>query len=130
MASSFFQRLAEERIRQAQEAGEFDALPGRGKPLELDDLSGVPEDLRVGFLLLKNAGVLPPEAQLRKEIYTLRDLLKHVDDEGQSRELLKEIEARVVRLDLLNRRSLRFADVRFYGKRITRRLLNKTPRRP
>lgn len=130
MGASFFQKIAEEKIRQAQEAGEFDELPGKGKPLALEDLSGVPEDLRVAFLVLKNAGVLPPEAELRKEVYTLKDLLKHVDDEGRSREILKEIEARVIRLDLLKRRSLRLGELRFYGRKITQRLLKKSLERP
>jgi hypothetical protein len=59
---SNFWRIAEERIREAQQAGAFDNLPGKGKPLELEDLSWVPEELRIGYLVLKNAHVLPPEA--------------------------------------------------------------------
>lgn len=74
---SHFWRIAEERIREAQQAGVFDDLPGKGKPLELEDLSWVPEELRIGYHILKNAHVLPPEAELRKDIHTLEDLLKH-----------------------------------------------------
>ena len=43
-------------------------LPGKGKPLELEDLSWVPEDLRIGYHVLKNAHVLPPEVELLKDI--------------------------------------------------------------
>ena len=50
---SYFWRLAEERIKEAQRAGAFDNLPGKGKPLDLEDLSWVPEDLRIGYLVLK-----------------------------------------------------------------------------
>lgn len=39
--------LAEQRIQEAMRSGEFANLPGHGKPLELEDLSGVPEDLRM-----------------------------------------------------------------------------------
>jgi hypothetical protein len=59
--------LAESKIRAAMERGEFDDLAGLGKPLALDDLAGVPVELRMGFKLLRNAGCLPPELEARKE---------------------------------------------------------------
>lgn len=67
--------LAEEHIRQAAERGEFDNLPGAGQPLKLDDDRGVPPGLRAGYRLLKNAGCLPPELQLRHEIRSVEELL-------------------------------------------------------
>ena len=67
--------LAEEQIQSAIRRGEFDHLPGAGKPLELDDDSAVPEELRVAYRLLRNAGCLPPEQTLRNEIRRLEDLL-------------------------------------------------------
>ena len=63
-------RLAEEQIETALARGELDDLPGSGAPLKLDDDSAVPESMRTGYRLLKNAGVLPPEMQLRGEILT------------------------------------------------------------
>src|ERR1041385_3431974 len=51
----FLHRIAEERIQKAQEEGLFDNLEGRGKPLDLDDDSWVPEDLRLTYKILKNA---------------------------------------------------------------------------
>ena len=83
-AVSFLQRIAEQRILEAQREGAFDNLPGMGKPLELEDLSWVPEDLRIGYHVLKNAHVLPPEVELLKDIHSLEDLLKHVEDEGRA----------------------------------------------
>ncbi|WP_039839023.1 DUF1992 domain-containing protein, partial [Paenibacillus sonchi] len=59
--------LAEQRIQEAMRSGEFDKLPGHGKPLELEDLSGVPDELRMSFKIMKNAGLLPEEITLRKE---------------------------------------------------------------
>ena len=70
-AVSFLQRIAEQRILEAQREGAFDNLPGMGKPLELEDLSWVPEDLRIGYHVLKNAHVLPPEVELLKDIHSL-----------------------------------------------------------
>ena len=119
---SNFWRIAEERIREAQQAGLFDDLPGKGKPLELEDLSWVPEELRIGYHVLKNAHVLPPEAELRKDIYTLEDLLKHVEDEGERRALAKSLQWKLIRLDLLKRRSLSLHAVRQYSGKLLDKL--------
>lgn len=118
---SYFWRIAEERILEAQRAGAFDNLPGKGKPLELADESWVPEELRVAYHVLKNAHVLPPEAELLKEIHTLEDLLKYVEDEGERKAMLKNIHHKVIRLDLLKRRSLSMQSVRYYGARLVRK---------
>ncbi|HXG53081.1 MAG TPA: DnaJ family domain-containing protein [candidate division Zixibacteria bacterium] len=115
---SLFWRIAEERILEAQRAGAFDNLPGKGKPIEIEDLSWVPEDLRIGYHVLKNAGVLPPEAELRKDIHTLEDLLKHVEDEGERRALAKSLQWKLVRLDLLKRRSISVQAARHYHRKL------------
>ena len=117
-AVSFLQRIAEQRILEAQREGAFDNLPGRGKPLELEDLSWVPEDLRIGYHVLKNAHVLPPEVELLKDIHSLEDLLKHVEDETERRSLAKSIQWKMIRLDMLKRRSLDLNAVRTYGRKL------------
>jgi hypothetical protein len=49
--------LAERRIEEAIARGEFDYLPGAGRPLEPDDLDPlIPEELRLACHILKNAG--------------------------------------------------------------------------
>jgi hypothetical protein len=117
-AVSFLHNLAEQRILEAQRAGAFDDLPGKGKPLELEDLSWVPEDLRLGYHVLKNAHVLPPEVELLKDIHILEDLLKHVEDEGERRALAKSVQWKMIRLDLLKRRSLDSGSLRAYGRKL------------
>jgi len=124
-AVPLFQRLAEQRILEAQRNGEFDNLPGKGKPLELEDLSGVPEDLRIGYHVLKNAHLLPPEAELIKDIHTLEDLLKHVEDEGERRALAKSIQWKIIRLDMLKRRSMKLNTVRDYTRKLISKLQTK-----
>lgn len=69
-------RLAEERIEQVRARGELDDLPGRGRPLRLDDDAMVPADLRPAYRLLKNAGYLPEEMQLRRDIHDAEALLR------------------------------------------------------
>lgn len=66
-----YETLIEQRIREAQARGEFDDLPGAGRPLDLDDDLLVPEDLRVAHRILKNSGYVPPEAQQLAEINQL-----------------------------------------------------------
>ena len=117
-AVSFFERIAEQRILEAQRNGAFDNLPGKGKPLELEDMSWVPDDLRIGYHVLKNANILPPEAELLKDIHTLEDLLKHVEDEGERRALAKSIQWKIIRLDMLKRRSLDQHSLRHYGRKL------------
>ena len=60
--------LAQRKIEEAIARGEFDDLPGAGRPLELDDDPLVPEELRVAYRILKNAGYVPPEVQALNEI--------------------------------------------------------------
>jgi hypothetical protein len=122
---SYFWRIAEERIKEAQRAGAFDNLPGKGKPLDLEDLSWVPDDLRIGYLVLKNAHVLPPEAELLKDIRTIEDLLKHVEDEGERRALAKSIQFKLIRLDMLKRRSMPLRSVRDYSRKLVDKLSAK-----
>ena len=80
-----FDKLVEQKIREAQRAGEFDRLEGAGRPVNLDAYFATPEELRAGYAVLKNAGVLPEEAQLRAEINALRERLDAcADPEGRA----------------------------------------------
>ena len=58
-----FELIAERKIEEAAARGEFDGLPGEGRPLDLDDDALVPEDLRMAYRILKNAGYAPQEVQ-------------------------------------------------------------------
>lgn len=77
--------LAEQRIEDAMRDGAFDDLPGAGKPLQLDDDRLVPEDARVAYRLLKNAGFIPPELERRREIADLHRLVAKVTDDEERR---------------------------------------------
>jgi hypothetical protein len=124
-AVSFLHNVAEQRILEAQRKGEFDNLPGKGKPLELEDLSWVPEDLRISYHVLKNAHVLPPEVELLKDVHILEDLLKHVEDEGERCALAKSLQWKLIRLDMLKKRSLDLGSVRNYGRKLIEKLTRR-----
>ena len=66
--------IAERRIAEAISRGEFDHLPGAGQPLDLTDDALVPEELRVAYRILKNAGFVPPEVETINEIAQLERL--------------------------------------------------------
>lgn len=95
-----FQRLAEQRIQEAREEGAFDDLPGEGQPLELDDDSMVPEELRTAYRMLKNAGHLPPELSANAEIREIEDLLEHVEDPAEKGRAKARLEVLVERVQI------------------------------
>src|SRR5918996_2833962 len=66
--------LVEQKLLEAVSRGEFDDLPGAGRPLELDDDALIPEDLRLAYRVLKNAGFVPPEVETLNEIAQLERL--------------------------------------------------------
>lgn len=76
MSFSVFDSLAEQRIADALRRGEFDHLPGAGRPLVFDDEPLLSPEQRMANHLLRNAGVSPPEIGLRKEIAALRARLE------------------------------------------------------
>jgi hypothetical protein len=88
--------LAENRIQEAMENGEFDHLPGKGKPLDLSDYFRTPVADRLGHSLLKSAGVLPPELELLKQAESLEDELKTCEDPTERARLRQEIQNRRV----------------------------------
>ena len=100
-----FDLLAEQRIRDAQARGEFDDLPGSGRPLDLEDDPLVPEELRVAYRLLKNAGFVPPELEARGEIRALEKLLEGVHGSAEHARIASRIRFLLLRCSA--RRDLR-----------------------
>lgn len=75
---SIFDRIVEEKIQAAMEAGRFDNLPGKGKPLKLDENPFTPQEWRTAFHLLKNNGFAPAWIELRKEIEQERETARRL----------------------------------------------------
>jgi len=96
--------IAEKKIRGAMEEGKFDNLALKGKPIPLEDYSRVPEDLRIGFKILKDAGVLPPEMELRKEIVTLQDLINGCVEDYERKTLRERLERKLAHYNILMER--------------------------
>lgn len=97
-----FHILSEEKIKKAYQDGEFEKLPGFGKPLKLDDeLSGIPEELRMAYKLMKNAGYTEEESSLRKEMMTVEDLIRKCDHEKEKEDLQKKLNEKLLRFNRL-----------------------------
>ena len=84
-----FDQIAERKIAEAMAAGEFNDLPGAGRPLELEDDAHVPEDLRVAYRILKNSGFVPPEVQTLNQIAQLERLVHDAPEDERLRVLKK-----------------------------------------
>ena len=100
-----FDKIVEEKIREAMEAGEFDNIEGSGRPVNLEAYFATPEDLRAGYSVLKNAGVVPEEAQLLKEIDETRRELEKTRDAGRRTELGRRLRELRLKFDLIVERN-------------------------
>lgn len=102
-----FEKIVEERIQQAQKKGEFDNLPGSGKPLKFEDDSYITEELRLAYKILKNADCIPPEIELKKEINQMEDLLSKMDDTAEKYRTIKKLNFLIMKLNSLRNSSIR-----------------------
>jgi hypothetical protein len=93
--------IAERKIQEAIRNGELDDLPGKGKPLQLDDDSHIPEELRLAYKILKNADCLPPEVEMKKEILRMRDLLEGTEDLDEKYRIMKRLNFQILKLNML-----------------------------
>ena len=99
-----FDRIVEAIIQEAMERGEFDNLPGKGKPIDLTEYFEAPEEVRLANSVLKNAGMTSREVDLLREIAELKQILVAVFDERKKQEIGKQIQQKQVEFNLLMER--------------------------
>lgn len=116
-----FQKIAERRILEAIREGALDDLPGAGQPLELENDSHVPEDLRVAYKILKNAGFAPEEVALRKEIVQAEDLLAGMEDTRAKYRQLKKLNFLIMKLNMLRKTHTGMEKTQRYEKKLAER---------
>jgi len=100
--------------------GEFDNLPGAGKPLRLDDDPLVPAEVRVANRILKNAGLVPVELEQRREIALLEAGIPSIRDDSERARAIEKLA--LLKLRLGARRSLALARNEFYRQKVMAKL--------
>lgn len=117
----WIERRAEEILREAVERGKLDGLEGAGKPLRFESSPFVPDDLKLAYKMLADAGYVPPEVELKREVAGLRELLRAVEDDDRHR-IERELNDRVLRLNLALKRSFDLEDQQVYARKLRARL--------
>jgi hypothetical protein len=116
--------IAEERIRKAMEGGEFNDLPGAGKPIYFEDETWIPEDLRLAYKILRNAGCIPPELELKNEIITLRDLIETIDDDREKIKRLRELNFKIMKFNMMRVKPINLEQFPDYEQRLFEKVIS------
>lgn len=94
-------------IRDAMERGEFDHLRGEGKPVDLSAYFETPAELRLAYTALKNAGMVPEEVELLKEMSSLREELAAAPSDAHKYRIRRLLSEKQMRFGLLTDRRRR-----------------------
>ncbi|MDO5682569.1 MAG: DUF1992 domain-containing protein [Propionibacteriaceae bacterium] len=95
-----FEGWIDRQIREAMERGEFDNLPGAGKPIP--NLNDTDENWWIKGKL-EREGIKPPlpnALALRREVEEIQRTLADVHSEAQAREIIEDLNTRVRELYL------------------------------
>ncbi len=124
---AIFDKIADQKIREAMEQGEFDDLPGKGKPLKLEEDGHIPQDIRMAHKILKNSDCLPPELELRKEIFTMEEMLEGMKDTKEKYRHIKKLNYLIMKLNMSRQTSLSLEKNQRYFDRIVERMGTTEP---
>lgn len=97
---SIFSIIAEEKIDQAIKNGELNNITCKGKPLDLQKPK-LPNDLHIGYKILKNAGYLPEEILIEKDIRNINNLLESTTEFDKKKLLIKKLNEKTLKLNML-----------------------------
>jgi hypothetical protein len=115
--------LVERRIAEAIARGEFDDLPGSGRPLALDDDPLVPEEQRVAHRILKNAGYIPPELEQISEVNRLLAAIERAElGAAAQAQAGRRLRALLARIEASGRPATAMCAWLEYNEALTRRL--------
>jgi len=100
MQNHVFAKDVDQRIKEAIARGEFENLPGKGKPLDLDAYFAAPEHLRMGYSILKNANIIPEEMELLRQIEDLKESLGSCTTQTEKRALRRHLSEKLTDLNM------------------------------
>ncbi|HEA68575.1 MAG TPA: DUF1992 domain-containing protein [Desulfobacterales bacterium] len=116
-----FEKIVEDRIKQAQKKGAFEHLPGSGQPLSLENDHFVSEELRLAYKILKNADYLPPEIELKREIRVTEDLLSGMTETAEKYRTVKKLNYLIMKLNSMRNTSFVFDIPQKYALKLVER---------
>jgi hypothetical protein len=122
--------IAEQRIAESMRKGEFDNLEGRGKKIVYEDDSMVPEDLRMAYKILKNAGYVPDDFLEEKEIVTATELLAAASDEQERYRQMQKLNYLIMKVNTRRRRPVNLELEQEYYRKVVERVSVRLPGRP
>jgi hypothetical protein len=94
------QKNVDEKIEEAIARGEFDNLPGKGKPLDLDAYFATPEHLRMGYSILKSADIIPEEIEVLRQIEGLKKSLDSSISPMEQKALRQQLSAKLISFNM------------------------------
>lgn len=95
-----FEKIAQRKIQEAIDAGEFDNLPNAGEQLDLDSYFALPPHLRMAYSVLKSANCVPQEIELLNDVVRIETALNDARDAAVREHLTRELEAARLRLNV------------------------------
>lgn len=116
------QIIAERRITEAIREGKFNSDKWKGKPLPVEDNSFVPDDLRMAYKVLKNAGFLPPEIETKKEISKLEELIAKTDDEHTRLKQLNKLNFLILKLNSMRKSAINLEKQEEYHHKVVEKI--------
>ncbi|MFO8033399.1 MAG: DnaJ family domain-containing protein [Desulfohalobiaceae bacterium] len=119
---AFIEQIAEQKIAEAKQNGEFDDLPGKGQPLQLEDDSHIPPELRLGYKILKNAGYVSPEVEQRKEIANIMEMLENCEDEQLGYQQLQKLNYLVTKINEQRKTPIYLEEDQLYYHKVAQRI--------
>lgn len=90
--------MVEDLIKKAQREGQFDNLPGAGKPLPPDEFAHYPEDIRMVMRILKNSGHDDEAQFVKEEMSDLQNQMKKATQREKT-ELEQQYNQRLTQLN-------------------------------
>ncbi|GIL05339.1 MAG: hypothetical protein BroJett031_18590 [Betaproteobacteria bacterium] len=115
--------LVERRIAEAIARGEFDDLPGAGRPLALDNEPLIPEEVRVAHRILKNAGFVPPELEQIAEVNRLLAAVERSElGDAEQAHASRRLRALLIQIEASGRPATAMRAWLEYNEALTRRL--------
>ena len=117
-----FEQRVEEVILAAMQRGELDDLPGSGKPLPVEEDMLVPEEMRMAYKILKNAGLVPPEIATRRAMEETRKAIRMSRDQAETLKLARKLNYLSMQLDESGQRMAQLMLHESYYNKITARL--------